>query len=657
MQKPAKTFADYLVVAISPLLIMVLVGSLAFFLIQVGYRGEMISGVRWVMFWFVLAIVLVARIGIEQSKEHAAFYGAALALVTLVYLTYIHTNVTLGVPLLAITWWTAHKLTVDCTFINEDEDASGEGVWESLWRVVEKSLEPPTPPRYPGLPPPRSPGRPTLPGLPAPAPLPKRHKPARAPGRWVVYFSVLALPLFGFGQLFLPADPEARHTGFEFLLLYLAAALSLLMTTSFLGMRRYLRQRFVEMSAPIAVGWVRFGVILAAAVLILALVFPRPGATSTWHNITYHIKYKPHPASPYAFAFNAPGEGNGTPSDQPTEQTGSGTDSHHGTSGGGNQNTQNPGNQSTTPGNSGQSGNAGSGGQSGNGNGSGGGSSGGSGGGGGGGGGSGQRPPANQQLPHANDPFPNGAESDGGNAPTHANDDGKEPQDGNGNGNGNGPGQPGNQSQAKPTPVQKPSVPQQQQQPTPQPEQKPGTKEPHQIDWQRLFLILFLVALAALLVWGIIRYRRVIAHTFRSFVAAVREFFRNLFSFRRRKRSTPQELPLPAAPPQPFSTFENPFLTGKATSWPPKRLVLYTYEAIRGWAKDQRIEMKPQETPREFCMRLGQLFPDFAQDLERFSYLYGYAAFAGELPDDYESDPLHRLWTYMGDSVMAISSR
>ena len=38
--KPAKTLADYMVIGISPVLIMLLVGSLSFFLIQVFYRGE-----------------------------------------------------------------------------------------------------------------------------------------------------------------------------------------------------------------------------------------------------------------------------------------------------------------------------------------------------------------------------------------------------------------------------------------------------------------------------------------------------------------------------------------------------------------------------------------------------------------------------------------
>src|ERR1051325_1036499 len=125
MQKPSKTLADYIVVAISPLLVMLLVGSLAFFLIQVFFPGPMIHGIRWLMFWFVLAIVLVSRIGIEHGKAHARFYGMALAAATWLYLAYMHGTVVLGAILLAITWWCAHQLTVDCTLISEDEDASG----------------------------------------------------------------------------------------------------------------------------------------------------------------------------------------------------------------------------------------------------------------------------------------------------------------------------------------------------------------------------------------------------------------------------------------------------------------------------------------------------------------------------------------------------
>ena len=33
---------------------------------------------KWILFWFVLAAVLVARIAIEQGKEYASLFGLAL---------------------------------------------------------------------------------------------------------------------------------------------------------------------------------------------------------------------------------------------------------------------------------------------------------------------------------------------------------------------------------------------------------------------------------------------------------------------------------------------------------------------------------------------------------------------------------------------------
>ena len=94
--KPAKTLADYMVIGISPVLIMLLVGSLSFFLIQVFYRGEAVGSVRWVVFWFVMAVVLVSRIGIEQGAAQAAVYGLVLAGATWLYLVRIHPAYLIG---------------------------------------------------------------------------------------------------------------------------------------------------------------------------------------------------------------------------------------------------------------------------------------------------------------------------------------------------------------------------------------------------------------------------------------------------------------------------------------------------------------------------------------------------------------------------------
>ena len=65
---------------------------------------------------------------------------------------------------------------------------------------------------------------------------------------------------------------------FSLLLVYVASALALLVTTSFLGLRRYLRQRRIEMPAPMAATWVGIGAVLIVIVMLLAALIPRPNA-------------------------------------------------------------------------------------------------------------------------------------------------------------------------------------------------------------------------------------------------------------------------------------------------------------------------------------------------------------------------------------------
>ena len=82
----------------------------------------------------------------------------------------------------------------------------------------------------------------------------RQKKGKHTPGLWVLYFSLAALPLFGIGQHWIPAaEAGRRRYVFSLLLVYVASALALLVTTSFLGLRRYLRQRRIEMPAPMAV--------------------------------------------------------------------------------------------------------------------------------------------------------------------------------------------------------------------------------------------------------------------------------------------------------------------------------------------------------------------------------------------------------------------
>ena len=288
--KPQKTAADFMVIALSPALIMMLVGSLCFFLIEVFYRGKMEGSVKWVMFWFVIAIVAVSRIAIEESPERAAMFGLGLAGAVWFYMMRTQPAYFLGIFLLTLIWWCAHKLVWDCTLVDEDEDSSGQGL---LQKAPPAKTEPKSDPKA------------------KTKPKPKRRVPS-SPGLWVVYFSLAALPLFGVGQGLLPAnDAGSRRMGLVYVVLYMAAALGLLVTTSFLGLRRYLRQRYLRMPAAVALAWLKLGGGVALVILAAALLLPRPGANQVWAALRYQIDYQLREASRFAAKGNAPGRGEG----------------------------------------------------------------------------------------------------------------------------------------------------------------------------------------------------------------------------------------------------------------------------------------------------------------------------------------------------------
>jgi Domain of unknown function (DUF4129) len=115
-------------------------------------------------------------------------------------------------------------------------------------------------------------------------------------------------------------DLAARRAGFIYLFVYVAAALGLLLTTSFLGLRRYLRQRYLEMPGVIAFGWVRFGAGVAVLVLVGALLLPRPGANETWVSLRYHIDHQLRAASNFAMKLGPHGKGEGRAGNETSEQ-------------------------------------------------------------------------------------------------------------------------------------------------------------------------------------------------------------------------------------------------------------------------------------------------------------------------------------------------
>ncbi len=100
-----------------------------------------------------------------------------------------------------------------------------------------------------------------------------------APGVTLVYFTLASLPLFGLGQWFVPAVDEDRRAGlFLYFLAYIASGMGLLLATSFLNLRRYLRQRKVRMPAAMTATWLSTGAILIVGLTAAAAVLPLPVA-------------------------------------------------------------------------------------------------------------------------------------------------------------------------------------------------------------------------------------------------------------------------------------------------------------------------------------------------------------------------------------------
>ena len=286
MPRLDKTLADYIAIAISPALIMLMVGSLMWFLVAVFYQGSYDGRIYWILACYVFAIVLITRIAIEEGQERAAMFGVALAAAVGVATMRFSSSMYFHWILLAVAWWAAHKLTMDCTLIDEEQDSSGQGLLqvvglrkkpteadeknggaasektkeeepaepEGVTERVERMREEAHPKR-------RTKGK------------------AHAPGVWIVYFSLAALPLFGLGQMLVPvADSSRRLWTFQLLCTYVAAGLGLLVTTSFVGLRRYLRQRGVQMPPQMAGVWIALGAAIIVALLAVCAILPRPAA-------------------------------------------------------------------------------------------------------------------------------------------------------------------------------------------------------------------------------------------------------------------------------------------------------------------------------------------------------------------------------------------
>ena len=614
------TLADYAVTAISPALIMLMVGSLVFFLVTVLPTGEYKERLLYTSFFFVVGAVLVARIAIQVDTGRAAVYGLGLAFVTFLAMTrfveYPSRSwlgswgwlVNLG--LMALIGWSAHKLTWDCTFIDEKREAADRGVLSAALGSEGESESKPQPAAV---------SRDAERSADAEQPPGKKRKKKRkkgnsplwdwigrfkayradrknrphTPGVWVIYFALAALPLFALGQSLVdPADDGRRWATLLQMAAYIAGALGLLATTALLGLRRYLRQRKAKVPAAMAASWLGLGGGLIVAFLLVGAFLPRPHSEVPWFGIAKPGK-SDREASRYAQLRGSAGKGEGAAGDV-TEKGDGDASGKDGAKGG----------TSGAKGDGGGKGD-GQGGKSKDGK-------------------KGSRSRDAKRSEGGKDGEDKSKDNDNDRDSRGGPDTDRETEDVKNEG-----GSRDKSSGSTPKTGVAAAV-----------EKIAGF-----LKWVVFAVVVFLVLAGIAL--AVLRYLAPFTEWARRLLDALRNWWANLFGRnkpgRAREEAAAAEPVGPVRPP-PFTAYSNPFEDGTADGRDPAELVEYTFAAVDAWAWDRGHGRRPAETPLEFAARLGDEFPHLADALRRLANLYARMAYStAPLPAD-TPEQLEQFW-------------
>jgi hypothetical protein len=620
-----QTLGDYVTIAISPILIMAMVGSLVYFLLEVLYVGKYEFRLQWILFCFVFGIVLVARMSMRDDLSAPwGAYGLVLGFVVWVAICrFVQFDPdTLLAPfswlvnagLMAIVWWSAHQLTWDCTHIDDQVDASGVGLMQAAGLEDRKSnredegsrIEDGSSSRRAGSvsdrrmedqgtkavdgtkragdlqssvldsPVTHAPGSPQSSGIHwwerfrryREAQWKKPHN----PGVWVIYFSLAALPLFGLGQSLIPAEDEGRRRYvFWLMIVYLGSGLGLLLTTSFLGLRRYLRQRKLPMPKAIAGAWLTTGGLLIAGLLVVGTLLPRPNAEYPLIDVGNLVGSKDRQASRYASKGDSPGKGQGRAStDRPPEN-------EKAESGSGNKPDKQGGNQSQ--GKSGQQKGDSKSDQKGT-------------------------SKGNQKEKSGSDKKSEGESKDKSDKEKQKKDKGN---------SGRGSDSEDKESTPKSTPSFHTSI---------------ASWLSSALKWI-VFAVLAIVVAFYLFRHGL-KYLSNFTAWARRLLAALDALWQRLFGWWEPAADSPNgetESRIMETPPVPFSSFANPFRDGSSGEQSPEELVRYSFEALEAWGREHELPRTPEETALEFARRIGHATPGLDADVKRLAGLYAHAAY------------------------------
>jgi hypothetical protein len=566
-----------------------------------------------------------------ETAARAPLYGAVLAVLTFIGMQMFveypaevkAVSFLVNMLLVGVVWWCSQRLTWDCTNIDEETDMSGEGLLQAAGLeempqaeaevLVEDADE----------------AKKERPGLDGWYQRWQRYRERkqkkRTLGVWVVYFSMAALPLFGLGQSLIPLTaPDRRQFAFWLMIVYVGCGLGLLLTTCFLGLRRYLRQKRLQMPAAMTGVWLTTGGTLIVLLLLVGAFLPRPYAE--YHPLQEYF----HPAgsgkreaSTIAAKGDSPGKGKGQPGDPQRDGKAPGdrADNQNKADGQGKDagGKDGKGEQSKGEQSKGE--------QSGDSN----------------------REKSDARGEQAKGEQSKGEDDKGEQAKGEQGKGGREKAEegdkSNQSGRSGRKSDPGNTAKGMKNMEQGTRNAPNQSSPRLAKMQQILQRVGPVLKWV-VFAILAVVVLVALARGGL-GFLANFTDWARRLLEAWRKFWANLFGRRQTEAGGGGEVE-EAEPARklekPFSAFSNPFDDGTAQRMPGRELVRYTFAALEAWARERDLARRDDETALEFVRRVGEEVPALEREGRELANLHARAEYAREkLPAD-TAEVLRVFW-------------
>jgi len=264
---------DWLTEVAIPVCVFGLLGSLLYYLIQV--RATLaaqyaVGPLRWVVFWFLLATIGIARIRTKYGGAAIAGYYSALLGLAMFVFVWVYTGragsfyggandsnllaLLFNWSLVGVIWWAASAVTREAT-LEENVETQLEG---GFWTLLADEWQYPDPEdRAPAEDVDHSAARP-------------RH-----PGRLVLWVSLAALVLFAVGQRTIGGESRHSVVAFWCMSAYVLFALLLLALTNLSALRMQVRRRGISLAPAVTPAWIVASAIVTLLIVVFSTQMPR----------------------------------------------------------------------------------------------------------------------------------------------------------------------------------------------------------------------------------------------------------------------------------------------------------------------------------------------------------------------------------------------